>query len=333
MVRKIDQYSSNITLIKYIMAFCVIYSHSSSITGVRIYDPISWVSNGNLNLGTFAVCIFFFISGFLNMKSISASQTMKAFFIKKIKKLLIPLIVVILITVFLIGPAVTEISIFDYFLSLQTYAYLFNCLFIPVHLLPGVFTSNPYPNSVNGSLWTMPVEVFCLLISVISEKIKFIKNKMIKIVFAYIITLFIMLNLVWFTNSYQIKAMILPVFMFGYGQFMFLIYKDEFKSFGLPLLILLGLIRFMFFRTNLILFLIILGLFVIVFGYYLKQIVKKQMLDMTYYIYLLAFPIQQIIYKTALGKFPITNSLVSFVLCLLISLFVYKLLNVKLKKL
>jgi peptidoglycan/LPS O-acetylase OafA/YrhL len=63
--------------------------------------------------------------------------------------------------VFLLGPLETSLSLSSYFAHPMTSAYLANVLLFPLcYTLPGVFANNPYPNAVNGSLWSLPIEVF-----------------------------------------------------------------------------------------------------------------------------------------------------------------------------
>ena len=39
-----------------------------------------------------------------------------------------------------------------------------NAVLVLVHPLSGVFASNPYPDVVNGALWTLPVEYACYVL-------------------------------------------------------------------------------------------------------------------------------------------------------------------------
>ena len=76
------------------------------------------------------------------------------------------LVVCLLITLLAVGPVVTTIPIFEYFRDWQTrWYFLFNIgLTNVVYYLPGVFLTNHYKGAVNGSLWTLPIEVRCYLL-------------------------------------------------------------------------------------------------------------------------------------------------------------------------
>ncbi len=51
-----------------------------------------------------------------------------------------------------------------------------NALLIPQHELPGVFANAPYNSTVNGSLWTLPVEFLCYIACFIFYKTGFLRK-------------------------------------------------------------------------------------------------------------------------------------------------------------
>jgi peptidoglycan/LPS O-acetylase OafA/YrhL len=71
--------------------------------------------------------------------------------------------VVVLASIFVLGPVFSSLSLADYFGLPQTWTYLSTALLVVRNELPGVFVDNPYPLAVNGSLWTLPVEFLCYL--------------------------------------------------------------------------------------------------------------------------------------------------------------------------
>jgi peptidoglycan/LPS O-acetylase OafA/YrhL len=67
--------------------------------------------------------------------------------------------VVVLATVFIIGPLVTTLSEKEYFTDDQTYSYLsMMTLYAEKQYLPGVFTGNPFDTRINAPLWTLKYE-------------------------------------------------------------------------------------------------------------------------------------------------------------------------------
>ena len=88
------------------------------------------------------------------------------------------LLFVVILTAFVLGPMLSTLSPAEYFTNPQTYKYLLNGALIMVHQLPGVFTNNPSGDVVNAALWTLPAEFVCYILCFISYKLtKFDKKK------------------------------------------------------------------------------------------------------------------------------------------------------------
>jgi peptidoglycan/LPS O-acetylase OafA/YrhL len=111
-----------------------------------------------------AVAAFFVVSGYFVTQSWLAEPSARRFALKRFFRIWPALIVVVGVLVVILGPALTSVSIHDYFTSPTTRDYLLHN--ISLHKikydLPGVFTSFPDP-AVNGSLWTLPYEVFAYI--------------------------------------------------------------------------------------------------------------------------------------------------------------------------
>lgn len=144
-------------LLRLIAATAVLFSHSYPLTAQTASEPISVFTHYG-TFGSLAVAIFFIISGYLVAGSYLRSAGALDFIVKRAVRLLPALWCVVMLTVFIIGPLLSTLSLKEYFLNPQTYLYLSNLFLHIRHHLPGVFESNPYPGSVNGSLWTLPVE-------------------------------------------------------------------------------------------------------------------------------------------------------------------------------
>ena len=69
--------------------------------------------------------------------------------------------IVVLTSMLIVGPLLTSESAKAYFTSGDLAPYLGNIAGKPHYSLPGVFLHNPRPGVVNGSLWTIPAEVWC----------------------------------------------------------------------------------------------------------------------------------------------------------------------------
>lgn len=151
--------SNNLQLIKFTASILVIVSHAFALTGSG-RDWFGRLTDGKFSLGALAVYIFFFFSGLLVTKSMFRTKTAERYFRLRINRIMPPLFLAVFLCV-AGGAFLTTFSIADYITDIRTWTYFGNAVFILQHSLPGVFEENIYGSAVNGSLWTMPVEVLC----------------------------------------------------------------------------------------------------------------------------------------------------------------------------
>lgn len=139
----------------------MLFSHSFALT--RGSDPVTWL-NGE-TLGTVGVSLFFGISGFLIARSWTVAPQLGVYGAKRALRLLPALYVVVLLSVFVLGPIYTSLSLGSYLTDPHTYGYLLrtSVLYTVGGHLPGVFDHNFASSAVNGSLWTIPIEALCYL--------------------------------------------------------------------------------------------------------------------------------------------------------------------------
>lgn len=139
-------------------AWFVIWGHGYILSG----DLVNVPKVGGIDVSVLGVAIFFTISGYLIWKSWFRAANWVDFVSARILRIFPALIVVVLLTTFLLGPFVTLLSPGEYFSSPLTYVYLLNSFVLdPQYLLPGVFESQPFTSAVNGSLWTLRAELVC----------------------------------------------------------------------------------------------------------------------------------------------------------------------------
>ena len=136
-------------------ALMVIWSHQYTLMGLP--TPLIF---GN-EPGAVGVVLFFAISGYLVSQSWAADPSVTRFAMRRVVRIWPALVVVVLLTVFVLGPLVTQLALRDYFAHAATHQHLLN-LVLDIHPgLPGVFADSTHPGSVNGPLWTIPLEVGC----------------------------------------------------------------------------------------------------------------------------------------------------------------------------
>ena len=156
-------------LLRLVAAALVLYSHQHALLGLAEPMLFNWTT-----LGGFGVAIFFFLSGFLVWSSWARDPDLKRFFIRRSLRIFPALWLAVLLSVLVVGVASSQLSTSDYFASSETWRYLSTGLLVVRQGLPGVFTDNPYPLAVNGSLWTLPVEFLCYVSVALAGSISFI---------------------------------------------------------------------------------------------------------------------------------------------------------------
>ncbi len=156
--------NNNLNLLRFIAAILVIICHAYPLSqGKLAVDPLGQVTQGQIHLGGVAVCAFFFFSGFFLNRSANKGEGARLFFKCRCIRIFPSLIATVFLCVFGLGAFITNLRWNEYFGKLQTYEYLLNCLLVLKHDLPGVFEDNVYNSTVNGSLWTLPVEFLCYI--------------------------------------------------------------------------------------------------------------------------------------------------------------------------
>ena len=148
---------NNFDFLRQLAAFFVIYGHSLALLGVA--PPVFW----DMNISTFGVAIFFVLSGYLVTQSWRRDPRLLPFLSKRSLRIFPALLVCVTLTAVVLGPLMTSLPLLDYFGDPAFRRYFYNFLLHIHYFLPAVFADNPWPNAVNGSLWSLPVEFFCYL--------------------------------------------------------------------------------------------------------------------------------------------------------------------------
>jgi peptidoglycan/LPS O-acetylase OafA/YrhL len=147
-------------------ATLVLISHSYALAGHA--EP----RIGRTTLGVMGVEIFFAISGFLVTSSWLARPRAGAFVFKRALRILPALALTVVLTAFVLGPLVSARPAGTYLGSRAPASYVADNLIAVstgnavgdlAYRLPGVFVTNR-TSVVNGSLWTLPVEIRAYLL-------------------------------------------------------------------------------------------------------------------------------------------------------------------------
>lgn len=149
---------NNLNLIRAVLATLVIYSHSYVLRGEYASEPMHALLRWG-DLGETAVFAFFFVSGYLILKSALRWSTPEQYIAARALRIFPALVVAVLLCGFVLGPMVSTVPARSYFASPLTRSFLSEAwLHRTQNPLPGVFDHNPLPFIVDGTLWTLPAE-------------------------------------------------------------------------------------------------------------------------------------------------------------------------------
>jgi peptidoglycan/LPS O-acetylase OafA/YrhL len=162
---------NNFDLVRLLAAVAVVYGHSYLLQAPD--GTTDWVQNalGFDGFGALGVYAFFLLSGILVTASYDRQRSVPRFVALRIARLWPAVAIGSVVTVFIVGPLFTTLPLREYFAAGLTWSNLDNFSTIVQKsgwTLPGVFEHNRYPLDVCAPLWTLPIEVRCYLIVVVT---------------------------------------------------------------------------------------------------------------------------------------------------------------------
>jgi peptidoglycan/LPS O-acetylase OafA/YrhL len=152
---------NNFTLLRFSAAMTVLFAHSVAVLGLPPEREFFFNRLG-FSLGEMGLDMLFVTSGFLVTASLVGRQDLIAYLWARILRVYPGIWVMLVLTVFVLAPALTTLPRGDYYASPLTWEYFRKCATLiggVRYSLPGVFENVPLRAEFNGSLWTMPVEV------------------------------------------------------------------------------------------------------------------------------------------------------------------------------
>ncbi len=321
--------STNVNVLRFIAAVFVIFSHSFYVATAN-EDPLSVFCNEQTGFGGVAVAIFFFLSGLYVTKSLYRKNDIKEYFKKRFVRIFPQLWVVVLLSVFVLGPILTKNTLAEYFSNKDTYVHLLNGLLIPIHNLPGVFGNNIYDATVNGSLWTLPVEfaAYCGLAFILIISKYLLKNekhqKLLHLIATIILFgLFILLDA--FVKSSFLITVLRPMIIFFMGA-LYCDYSNKIVL-NVPVAITMLFILVIACKTSFLNYALIICLPYILATLVLGTPQTKfngKILAISYEMYLFGWPIQQIITHVFGGQMnPYLNWIITMPIVIVLAYILY----------
>ena len=313
------KYPNNFNLLRFILSLLVVLSHSYQITGNIAYEPFYTYTDHFSTLGQFSVYIFFIISGYLITKSYCTNDLL-TFSFARIKRIYPGLVIVILFTIS-VGATISTCDFISYLNSPITYSYLLNIFCLKLsYSLPGLFVENPI-DIVNGSLWTLPYELYCYFFLAFLGEFFFKKNY-------FSSSLMLIISLVFFISIglQNIKILIVFTAFFLSGS-LFYIFIDKIPRNRWVFLMLFLLTIVVVKLPNLSLlakkvFLMVTLPYITFFIAFGRQIFGRTfnyLGDISFGIYIYGFFIQQIIFVFTKSLNTYLNLLLSIPIILLLS--------------
>jgi peptidoglycan/LPS O-acetylase OafA/YrhL len=151
---------NNFNLLRFLAAVLVLYAHSYYLTASQgdVFAKFLGIDGGKI-----ALDVFFITSGFLVANSLFIRNNPLAFIWARILRIYPALIVAVLFCIVAVGLFFTTETTSNYLSDPQTQRFLLkNTTMFSIYVewnLPGVFLNNPHSRALNGSLWTLPVEI------------------------------------------------------------------------------------------------------------------------------------------------------------------------------
>jgi peptidoglycan/LPS O-acetylase OafA/YrhL len=289
---------NNFDFLRLFAALSVLASHQYALSGMSepylLYDQ---------SLGDIGVFIFFSISGYLITESWIGDPSIIRFAVKRFLRIWPGLLVVTIFAAVIIGPIATTLPLTEYFRSLHLKIAL---------TLPGVFTKNPFPVVVNGSLWTIPYEVNCYAVLAVAGAARLLNRRWI------VLTATIGLAVYYFGFLHAERITTLDYLM-KFGLFFLSgtclqVFRRWREDGLLAAPIAIAVLAALAFNSTFLVYWLLIPFAAVSIGAASTPFLRRagRFGDLSYGIYIYAFPVQQTIWFATHGRF-------SFITCLIMS--------------
>ncbi len=300
----------------------MIISHSYAILNKSSIEPLSKITNGKLELSGVGLTIFFFISGYFVTKSARDSVNIQQFVKKRIFRIYPALIVLVIVSVFFAGPLLSTFSIQQYFSSKESWLYLFTASGLRIRMnLPGVFSSSHFfIDAFNASLWTVALEIKLYFSLGILLGLGIFKSKKLSIVICLLV-IFVCFITVAFNQelSFNLKRHLNLIGIFYLGAFT---YSASLSNRAVQSIFLASFIFFVIFSVfniqqfNPFPLCLVSMCMLVFFTGFTKKVQVHLNTDISYGLYIYAFPVQQTIFMFSDNNSPLFFLLKSLALTL-----------------
>lgn len=293
------QKNNNFDFLRFFFASLVFYVHSYAIyTGKAPFDFsgefIFILSKSQIDGGELAVNMFFLISGFLITMSWIKNPDTFGYFLKRIFRIFPGLIGLFIFVLFIIGPIISP-NTSDYISSLSVNLILKDLVQMNISKETANFIFDNLPlQAINGSLWTLKYEFYAYILVAVLGISKILNVKVIasSLVFFFVVYMGQNMGILELTRAVQIPRL-MTYFMLGA---LFFLLRDKIllnKSISLIMIVILVCSIWLNIAEVGMVFAISYLVFVFAYSPHIKLNNFSRYGDLSYGMYIYAFPIQQ----------------------------------------
>ncbi|MEM7300759.1 MAG: acyltransferase [Pseudomonadota bacterium] len=154
-------HDNNFNLLRIVAALCVVAAHCMLTIGSSAETTVDNMTGWSRTAADLALDLFFAFSGFLLTASLVKNQNLVRYWVARLLRMIPGLLLVSALLMFVVGPAMTTLSLGDYFADLRVWEVPFRMavVFDSSATLPGVFGTGTVPAAINMPIWTLRYEI------------------------------------------------------------------------------------------------------------------------------------------------------------------------------
>lgn len=168
---------NNLNFIRWFLAVLVVFYHQFLLYDRRSEDWLFVLTRGQRQSGQWAVELFFIISGYLILQSRERSSSTRSFLVKRILRIYPGFLAACVLTVFFFGPMGAS-SQAAYWARLDPFEFIWKTVLLERPEGYPTFLKASYGSgSMNGSLWSIPYEFGCYLLTALLFGLRPLRSK------------------------------------------------------------------------------------------------------------------------------------------------------------
>jgi peptidoglycan/LPS O-acetylase OafA/YrhL len=316
---------NNLNAVRLFLALAVILSHASILSYGKVGEFrgefLAAFNSGQMTIGQAAVNLFFFLSGILITASFLKNKNLQHFLLNRFLRIYPAYIAAMIFSAVVIWIFCPDFRVNVGRGFSWVFVFLRDCLFLDYRSVSwdGVFQNNPFPGFANASLWTIPWEFKCYLMVAFIGLFGFFKFRLlILLACIFVFSVYTASHFTgWVVVGAKTEWRFLSYYLWGVSAWL---WRDRLPY--SPLLAVgsvLALFISGYFAPWFEVLFPIFGTYLIFWICYCKPCAALQWTnrtDLSYGVYLFAFPIQQILAMQELFRNPLLQFFVATPLAL-----------------